>query len=164
MIRKIDDFIHDWKYESESTLKLFAALTDESLNKTSMGEVRKIGRLAWHITFTLHEMMSRTGLNIPAIDEANVPDSAKEIHDTYKKLSDALIADIAKWNDADLETEDDMYGQKWKRGTTLSILVKHQAHHRGQLTILMRQAGLKVAGVYGPSREEWAAYGMPTME
>jgi uncharacterized damage-inducible protein DinB len=28
---------------------------------------------------------------------------------------------------------------------------------RGQLTVLMRQADLKVPGVYGPSKEEWEA-------
>jgi hypothetical protein len=26
---------------------------------------------------------------------------------------------------------------------------------------LMRQAGLKVPGVYGPAREEWSLWGMP---
>jgi hypothetical protein len=29
---------------------------------------------------------------------------------------------------------------------------------------LMRQAGLKVPGVYGPSREEWSQFGMPAQE
>jgi len=43
---------------------------------------------------------------------------------------------------------------------SLQVLVVHQAHHRGQMTVLMRQAGLKVPGVYGPAREEWTAYGM----
>jgi len=43
----------------------------------------------------------------------------------------------------------------------LVSLITHQAHHRGQMTVLMRQAGLKVPGVYGPAREEWAAMGMP---
>ena len=52
-----------------------------------------------------------------------------------------------------------MYGDKWKRGITLNVLITHQAHHRGQMTVLMRQAGLKVPGVYGPSREEWAGTG-----
>ena len=28
------------------------------------------------------------------------------------------------------------------------------------MTVLMRQAGLKVPGVYGPAREEWAEFGM----
>jgi uncharacterized damage-inducible protein DinB len=57
-----------------------------------------------------------------------------------------------------------MYGEKWKRGTTLGVLAMHQAHHRGQATVLMRQAGLKVPGVYGPAREEWSAMGMTPPE
>ena len=60
--------------------------------------------------------------------------------------------------------EDDMYGQKWKRGLTLGILITHQIHHRGQMTVLMRQAELKVPGIYGPAYEEWAALGVPPMK
>ena len=41
------------------------------------------------------------------------------------------------------------------------VLVTHQTHHRGQMTVLMRQAGLKVPDVYGPAKEGWATYGMP---
>ncbi|MCK4657684.1 MAG: hypothetical protein KAT85_11650, partial [candidate division Zixibacteria bacterium] len=37
-------------------------------------------------------------------------------------------------------------------------------HHRGQMTVLMRQAGLKVPGVYGPSMEEWEHFGMKKPE
>lgn len=54
-----------------------------------------------------------------------------------------------------------MYGEMWKKGKILAILINHQSHHRAQLTVLMRQAGLKVPGVYGPSKEEWGEYGMP---
>jgi uncharacterized damage-inducible protein DinB len=68
------------------------------------------------------------------------------------------------WNDGTLEVEDDMYGEKWKRGLTLAILVNHESHHRGQMTVLMRQAGLKVPGVVGPAKEEWAQYNMPAPE
>ena len=42
----------------------------------------------------------------------------------------------------------------------LMTLINHQNHHRGQMTVLMRQAGLTVPGVYGPAKEEWAAAGM----
>jgi uncharacterized damage-inducible protein DinB len=28
------------------------------------------------------------------------------------------------------------------------------------MTVLMRQAGLAVPGMYGPAREDWAKYGM----
>ncbi|MHB8840055.1 MAG: DinB family protein, partial [Gemmatimonadaceae bacterium] len=40
------------------------------------------------------------------------------------------------------------------RGFVLTVLMNHQWHHRGQMTVLMRQAGLSVPGVCGPSREE----------
>ena len=70
----------------------------------------------------------------------------------------------AKWSDASLAVEDEMYGQKWARALTLAILVAHQTHHRGQMTVLMRQAGLKVPGFYGPAKEEWAAMGMKPPE
>jgi uncharacterized damage-inducible protein DinB len=56
-----------------------------------------------------------------------------------------------------------MYGETWKRGLTLFYLLMHQAHHRGQMTVLMRQAGLPVIGIYGPAKEEWAAQGLPEM-
>jgi len=49
-----------------------------------------------------------------------------------------------------------MYGDRWKRGVTLLALLMHQAHHRGQMTVVMRLAGLKVPALYGPAREEWA--------
>jgi uncharacterized damage-inducible protein DinB len=54
-----------------------------------------------------------------------------------------------------------MYGEQWPRGTMLNALIAHQTHHRGQMTVLMRQAGVPVPGMYGPSKEEWAAMGMP---
>ena len=66
--------------------------------------------------------------------------------------------------DENLDEEVNMYGEMWKNGSTLTILVTHQIHHRGQLTVLMRQAGLKVPGFYGPAREEWTAYGMPAQK
>ncbi|NHN35043.1 hypothetical protein G9U52_35530 [Paenibacillus sp. S3N08] len=53
-----------------------------------------------------------------------------------------------------------MFGEPWKNGFTLNAFVKHEIHHRGQLTILMRQAGLPLPGVYGPAKEEWATMGM----
>ena len=60
--------------------------------------------------------------------------------------------------------EVDIYGERWQNGFTVFALIAHQAHHRGQMTVFMRQAGLRVPGVYGPAREEWATMGMAAME
>lgn len=125
------------------------------------GDDRTLGRLAWHVTTTLAEMMERTGLKVggPSHD-APVPPSAAAIAATYEAAAKAVADAVSAWTDATLEVQDEMYGQKWPRGLTLQALVTHQAHHRGQMTVLMRQAGLKVPGAYGPAREEWSAYGM----
>jgi uncharacterized damage-inducible protein DinB len=53
MYYKLEDFISDWKIESESTLKVFNNLTDESLTKVVNENVRTAGRLAWHIVTSI---------------------------------------------------------------------------------------------------------------
>jgi uncharacterized damage-inducible protein DinB len=166
MYHKISDFIDDWKYESEATIKVFSNLSDESLTVKFNNEIRTPGRLAWHIVTSVGEMIHRTGLTFETVDEnAPIPSTAKEIVDEYKRASDGMIKEMSeKWNDETLLIEDDMYGQKWTRGKTLGALVTHQIHHRAQLTVVMRLAGLKVSGVYGPSKEEWAGYGMEPQE
>ncbi len=163
MYRKLEDFINDWTIESESTLKVFKNLTDESLTKKVNENVRTAGRLAWHITTSIGEMAQRTGLTFKTVDSnSQVPVTAMEIVDAYKEASSNLFDAIkSNWSDATLAVEDDMYGEKWKRGTTLGVIVSHQIHHRAQLTVVMRLLGLKVPGIYGPAREEWINYGMP---
>jgi uncharacterized damage-inducible protein DinB len=162
MYRKLQDFIGAWKYESEATHKIMSAFTDASLAQKVGTDDRTLGRIAWHLTTAIPEMMERTGLKVAGVTaDAPPPASAKEMADIYRKASSSLAEQIEqRWSDADLEVEDEMYGERWKRGTTLGVLIAHQTHHRGQATVLMRQAGLKVPGVYGPAREEWSKMGM----
>jgi len=166
MFRTIDDFVTQWASESDATVKVFSFLTDASLSQKVAEEGRTIGRLAWHIVTTLGEMMGRAGLQPDAPDEnAEVPQTVAEIIAAYKKTSDSLMKQLKQqWTDEALAESIDMYGETWRKGVVLSVLILHQVHHRGQMTILMRQAGLKVPGVYGPSREEWQSLGMPPME
>jgi uncharacterized damage-inducible protein DinB len=162
MFRRVADFREAWERESASTLKVLGALTDASLGQAVTRDDRTLGRLAWHLATTPAEMMERTGLTVggPAHDTPP-PASAAAIVAAFEAASAAVAAGVAGWTDATLEVEDDMYGERWPRGLTLQALVVHQAHHRGQMTVLMRQAGLRVPGVCGPSREEWTSYGMP---
>jgi uncharacterized damage-inducible protein DinB len=162
MFTSLDHFRKTWTHESESTLRVLRTLTDASLAQSVGPNDRTLGRLAWHLTTTIAEMMERTGLKIagPAHDTPP-PASAAAIAEGYAAASRSLLEALAAWDDAALLVKDEMYGERWKRGLTLFALVTHQAHHRGQMTVLMRQAGLTVPGVYGPAREEWSALGMP---
>ncbi|MDM7915488.1 MAG: DinB family protein [Candidatus Eisenbacteria bacterium] len=163
MFRRIEDFLVGYRYESQSTLKLLDQLTDASLLQKVTPDGRSLGQLAWHITLTLGEMLGRTGLS-PACpgQDAAVPASVREIRETYARASSSALEQIeAQWTDTMLDEMLDMYGQQWRRGAALAAFTAHEAHHRGQMTVLMRQAGLKVPGVYGPAREEWAEFHQP---
>jgi uncharacterized damage-inducible protein DinB len=162
MFRRIEDFVAEWRTERDSTLKLLHNLTDESLPQQVVAGGRTLGFLAWHITVTLSEMPVKAGLAPAGPAEFEpAPARAADIAAAYESASASLLDEVtSKWNDGMLEEKVDMYGDQWTRGMVLEALIRHEAHHRGQMTVLMRQAGLPVAGVYGPSREEWAQWGM----
>ncbi len=163
MFRTIDDFEKVWANERESSLKVMRALTDASLGQLVAPGGRTLGRIAWHIVQTLGEMGGEAGLKVEGANQKTPqPATATAIADAYAANAESLGAAVrASWKDSDLLSVIGMYGQKWTRGQALFGLVAHEVHHRGQMTVLMRQAAIAVPGVYGPSREEWAAYGMP---
>lgn len=163
MFQTIDQFKSVWQRETAATLKILEALTDQSLTKPEHPDVRNLGRAAWHIVTTYPEMCGRMGIAMDIPTEKDpIPKSASEIAQICKKAAGAVFDTVSQWKDEDLHKEDDMYGETWKRGRSLWVFLAHEIHHRGQLTILMRLAGLNVPGIYGPSRDEWKLYGMET--
>jgi len=162
MYRTLDDFKTAWGYESESTLKVLRALTDQSLGQAVGPGGRTLGRLAWHVVGAVAEMGEHMGLEVPGARDTDPQPSLAEMVRQYESASARFIEAVTtRWTDAMLLERIPMYGEQWPRGGALTALVMHQAHHRGQMTVLMRQAGLKVPGIYGPAAEEWAAMNMP---
>ncbi len=165
MYHSISEFLLDWKQEKEFTQKVLNNITDDSLNYSSGNTGRNIGRLAWHIVTSISEMGKSGGLKF----EAALPDpesaNAMSVKEAYKRMASNIQSAVSsQWSDDDLSEKLNMYGEMWKKSFILEVLIKHQIHHRGQLTMLMRQAGLKVPGVYGPSYEEWQSMGMVPQE
>jgi uncharacterized damage-inducible protein DinB len=162
MIRTIDDFLKLWSSEKAATLKVFSCLTDGSLQQAWPGG-RNLGRLANHLIDTLTELPAQAGL--PLVTAPAHFTTVKGLVAAYDDGADRVAEAVSdNWHDGMLEDEMPMYGESWKNGFSLWALIAHQAHHRGQMTVLMRFAGLKVPGVYGPSKEEWQAYNMAPME
>jgi uncharacterized damage-inducible protein DinB len=117
------------------------------------------------VVITIGEMGGKAGLPISGPPEdSQAPAKSAEIVSAYEASSHSLSEQVRKlWNDRMLMDELSIYGSMWRRVSVLDSIVKHQIHHRGQMTVLLRQAGLPVPGIYGPAREEWARMGMPPM-
>ncbi|MEH7153251.1 DinB family protein [Bacillus thuringiensis] len=164
MYQTIEGFLHTWKYEAESTQKMLDVVTDESLSQEIAPGHWTLGKVAWHIVTAIPVILSGTGLKFEGErKDYSVPTAAKTIADGYCKMNAAFVQALqSEWTDKDLTTTNDFFGRPMPNSIVLMTLIHHQTHHRGQMTVLMRQAGLTVPGVYGPAKEEWVAAGMET--
>jgi len=166
MFRRLDDFRKAWTEEAKHTVAVMEAIPDPALDAAITPGHRDLRRLAWHMVESAIEMPTRMGLAIPGAEMVKggfisaPPEHMESIIQAYTAASDGLLKGIENWSDADLERDDEMYGDIWKRGYGLMVLLIHQTHHRGQMTVLMRQAGLLVPAIYGPVKEGWSAYGV----
>lgn len=166
MYRSIEDFLNDLKDEQSSTVKIFSKITEETKSVKVNENIRTLERLAWHITQSLTEMGHKAGLfEHDHLEDLPIPSLFHEIVAAYQKYNTLFAKAVkSKWTDQDLESEVSMYGEKWKKGKILQILLAHEAHHRSQMSVIMRLVGLPVPGIYGPSKEEWSAMGLPPMQ
>ncbi|WP_163183227.1 DinB family protein [Neobacillus sedimentimangrovi] len=158
----IADFIREWNWEASLTQKVLEGLTDDSLSQKVYPEGRTLGRIVWHFTTNIPEYLAHFGLKMDEIEYAEkIPTSAKEIVETFKQISSSAAKAIEEqWTDETLKEVQIAFGRKETNAQILMGLIKHIIHHRGQATVLMRQAGIKPFGVYGPPKEDWIHLGV----
>lgn len=159
MYQTVREFVDDWTRESGISLRMERALTDASLSQKMDAEGRTLGQLAWHMVVMIGMTGTAAGLEVQAPPRgAESPTSAARISDAYEKAAQSLAEEASrKLKDEQLGGEISLFGRTLSRAWALHALIRHQIHHRGQITVVARQAGLIVPGVYGPSREESAA-------
>lgn len=162
MYTTIADFIKEWNKEAALTQGVLDGLTDEALSQQVYADGRTLGRIAWHLTTSTPEYLAHFGVKIEEIENADtIPTSAKEVADAFKKASvDAAEAIEQQWTDETLKEVQTAFGRQETNAQIFMGLIKHIIHHRGQLTVLIRQAGLKPFGVYGPPKEDWVKLGV----
>ena len=124
LFNRVQHFLTVWQQESAQTARVLECVTDESLSQPVAPGHRTLGELAWHLTTALQEIAGKTGLRFDGPGNAVArPATAQAVRRTYVNAA------------------------------TLMVMLHHEIHHRGQMTVLMRQAGLKLPGVYGPSAD-----------
>ncbi|KWW22330.1 MULTISPECIES: DinB family protein [Peribacillus] len=162
MYRSIKDFSREWNKEAILTQHVMDSLTDDALKQQVYPEGRTLGRIAWHVTTNIPDYLTHFGFKIDRKEDGEcVPASAKEIAAAFKEISSHAAQVIEQdWTDESLEQMQTAFGRQESNAEILMGLIKHIIHHRGQMTVLMRQAGIKPPGVYGPPKEDWIHLGV----
>lgn len=155
MYRQVEDFKQDWAQAMKGTTLAFEALTDETLDFSIVEGHNSLGWLAWHLTtvpmFFIHQAAQMP--LVPVGDPKVVPTEVAVIVEGYKNMANQILEAADKLTDEDLLEEVPFIQGTMKRGAILRAVIDHQTHHRGQMTVLLRQAGLTVPPVMGPTQE-----------
>lgn len=159
MFRTVNDFLQTWQAETENTKRLLGTLTDESLGYTAQHFPRSVGRVSQHLAESIPFFMNMIGVTSESLDSGRTPTSSNALRDEYERFANAAKAQAEKLTDAQLLEPIPFFGSEAPRGQALSVMVAHQTHHRGELVVLAREAGLPSVSVYGPTREDWVKMG-----
>lgn len=154
MYRKVEDFLAEWKGASAGTLKAIQAVPTEKMDVAIVEGHNSLAWLAWHLVSVNSAFGQFAGLQIPGPGkEMPQPNTMEEIAKYYEQIQQAYTAEVAKLTDEQLLEEVSFFGNPMLRGQLLRVLIDHQTHHRGQMTVLIRQAGLTVPAIMGPTKE-----------
>ncbi|WNQ10696.1 DinB family protein [Paenibacillus aurantius] len=156
----VEDWLTEWEKEAVLTQKVLDGLTDPALLQEVYPEGRTLGRIAWHFVTNIPDYLTEFGVTVNKVPHPNDVPSANEIAKTFEAVSsDVVHALQEQWTDDSLKQVQNAFGRRESNATIFLGLIKHIVHHRGQITVLMRQAGLPIPAVYGPSKEGWAKLG-----
>src|ERR1051325_159090 len=159
MYRKVEDFKNMWQFETDATLACFRNLTDVSLEYRSSAFPRGLGRLAQHIAEAPSTFFSSSGIPVEGPAFGGTPSSVATIVADYNTSTGNVLKEVSSWSDANLEDPISFFGTPMTKGMLLTTVITHQAHHRGQLTVLMHEASVPAPGFYGPTAIEQRAAG-----
>jgi len=158
MYHNAAEFLDMYGWEAECTGKVLGALTDESLGqkKAEAEGHPTLGGLAWHVATAPSYVLAQIKLPMPEYEhEAPADVSADRIQSIYADQVERVKANAAKLTPEDLTKVYHVFDMMdWPAWQLLVALISHEVHHRGQMTVLMRQAGLTVPNIYGPNYEE----------
>jgi uncharacterized damage-inducible protein DinB len=161
-MNELEIFLNAWEREAESTLKLLRALPATQYDFRPDAGGRSLGELAWHLAegdayMSYGIEAGRFDMNAkpPNIERPRAVDA---LAPGYDRIHREAVARIRKLKPEDLDRSVPFFGGPTPiRDILWNMIISHNIHHRGQLSLMCRLAGGKAPGLYGPNREETAA-------
>jgi uncharacterized damage-inducible protein DinB len=158
----IESLIQELEQEAQTTRRVLERVPDESLQWKPHEKSMSLGQLALHIAtvpgsvaeIALQSPFGMTEFNQPSATSAAelipaLEQSVSRATEILRSMDDAALQSVWRAVDGDREVLRISVGALLR-----SIMLNHWYHHRGQLTVYLRQVGVAVPSVYGPSADE----------
>ena len=159
----VDPLIQELEQETAATRRVLERVPADKLSWRPHHKSRTLGELAMHIAVvpgTVAEL-------IASPSPARVPDFADRVPESASELLPALEESIRKAKQILGAMDDAAATEQWRlmagereimstpRVALLRmIMLNHWYHHRGQLTVYLRELDVPIPSVYGPSADE----------
>ena len=145
-----------WDQETAGTIRMLKAIPNAHITLKPHPRGWKLKDLAWHlVTSERWFCTGPLGIQAKGPDPKDPPPSSGAAMAAAREGSHAALASEVRTRDAKwFDEEVDFYGMRMPREEVLRLMLRHEAHHRGQLSVFLRLAGARVPGVYGPTADE----------
>ncbi len=157
-----DTILLELDQEAETTKRLLDRIPSDKLSWKPHPRAFSLGQLALHIASVPGSVTAAAvpdSMEAPSFAQTEAK-SRQEILDTFSRGLESARDTLKKMDDARLNSTWSLT----KNGKILmtvpriaflrSILMNHNYHHRGQLSVYLRMLDVPVPSIYGPSADE----------
>ena len=161
-MRLLDSILIELDQEAQTTKRVLETIPDDKLAWKPHPKSFSLGQLALHIASvpgSIAAAAAPDSMEAPTFTQPEAK-SRQEVLDTFSKSLESAKETLKKMDDARLTS---MWSLT-KNGKVLmsvprigfirSILMNHNYHHRGQLSVYLRMLDIPVPSIYGPSADE----------
>lgn len=156
MFRRTEDFERIWWVEYALTSRMLGKVTEESLAYRETPDGRTLGEAIWRLSTALGDIMRPTDVIVQApVSGDPMPAGLDELLDAFRIAARSFMEQIrGQWDNPYLLKRIEVGGEMRPRGFFLYAVLRDHLHLRGQVALLMRQAGLEVPSLDIPTYEE----------
>jgi uncharacterized damage-inducible protein DinB len=161
-MRIVDSLLTEIDQEAQTTKRVLDRIPEDKLSWKPHPKSHSLGQLGLHVASLqggVAAAAAQDTFEVPSFSQAE-PKSRQEILDAFAKNLASAKETLNKMDDARLMA---MWSLT-KNGKVLmtiprigfirSILMNHNYHHRGQLSVYLRMLDVPVPSIYGPSADE----------
>jgi len=150
-MRLVDSILTEIDQEAKTTKRVLDRIPEDKLAWKPHPKAFSLGQLAMHVGCTPGGVAAAA---VPDTIEAPIfsqPEakSVESAKDTLKKMDDARL--MSTWS---LTKNGKVVMSVPRIGFIRFILMNHNYHHRGQLSVYLRMLDVPVPSIYGPSADE----------